>query len=93
VPDDSLKVVAWKNAALINSTLHVLCPGDQMVFGSSTYYLMGGIKAANLQDVLFLFEGELFFSNTMSEWPRINSQVMECLHFENLANENFTSKT
>ena len=42
---------AWRNGALLNSTLRTLKPGDELIFPqNTTFYLMGGIMASNLRN-------------------------------------------
>ncbi|KYR01689.1 hypothetical protein DLAC_01694 [Tieghemostelium lacteum] len=84
----------WKNGALLNQTLASLQPYDELVFLNTTYYLMGGILANNIRDVIIHFEGTLIFSDDTKEWPRNGSgNVLECFQFMNFQNVTFTSST
>lgn len=95
VPDDSSLATAWHNGALLNKTLLALRPGDELVFApKTTYYLMGGIMAANLSNNVIRFEGTLVFSDDTEAWPRTGTgHVLECLSFNNISNVTFTSST
>jgi polygalacturonase len=95
VPSDSSLEVAWKNGALLNQTLNSLRPGDELVFAeNTTYYLVGGIIAADLSDIVIHIDGSLIFTDNTETWPRTASgQVLECLHFDTVRNVTFTSQT
>lgn len=92
--DDSLKT-AWKNGAILNMTLNALRSGDELVFpANKTFYLVGGIIANDLSDVVIHFDGSLIFTDNVDTWPRTASgQVLECLHFESASNVTLTSAT
>ena len=79
----------------MNQTINGLRPGDELVFASNTtYYLVGGIIATNISDVVLHFDGTLIFTDNTETWPRtVGGQVLECLHFENARNVTFTSQT
>lgn len=95
IPNDSSLPVAWKNAALLNSTLAALKPGDELVFAANTtYHLVGGIKAQNLRNNIIHFDGTLIFTDNIDTWPRhADGQVLECLHFKTIHNVTFTSSS
>jgi hypothetical protein len=94
VPNDSSTVTTLHNGALLNKTLNALRPGDELVFPNTTYYLMGGIIASNLRDVVLRFEGSLVFSNNTDLWPRTaGGRVLECMHFDNIQDVTFTSSS
>ena len=84
---------AWRNGALLNSTLRTLKPGDELIFPqNTTFYLMGGIMASNLRNNVLHFEGTLVFVAHLDSWPRLaDGSVLECMHFENIDNVTFTS--
>jgi len=92
--DDSLST-AWKNGALLNTTLNQLRPGDELLFpANSTYYLMGGIIATKLRNNIIRLDGTLIFVDNQRAWPRReNGRVLECLFFDDIENVTFTSST
>jgi len=66
--------------------------GDTFLVPNKYFFLMGGIKAWNLESVTFQLDGTIVFSNNIEEWPReANDKVLECLHFSNFHNVTFTS--
>jgi len=95
IPNNKTESVAWKNGALLNATLNSLRPGDVLVFpAQTTFYFVGGVKAANLQNVVIRIDGRLVFIDNIQTWPRnANGRVLECLHFDNIVNVTFTSNT
>jgi len=92
IADDLGLDIAWKNGGVMNETLNSLQPGDIFVVPNKYFYLMGGIKAWNLESVIFQLDGTLVFSDNIAEWPKeTNGAVLECFHFFNLNNVTFTS--
>jgi len=103
-PDDDSWDTVWKNGAALNASFAALKPGDTFLVPSKTFYVMGGIKAKNLQSVQIRIDGTLEFATTyfdtekyMSAWPRSepgsHGDVLECLDFHNLNNVTFTSSS
>jgi len=95
IPNDKSLSVAWKNGAILNETLRALRPGDELFFApNTTYHLVGGIMASNLQNNIIHFDGTLIFTDNIETWPRTASgQVLECMNFMNIKNVTFTSST
>jgi len=92
IPNDSSSVVTWKNGALFNLTFASLRPGDIFIVPNTTFYTMGGIKAAGLKGVTIQIDGTIIFSEDMKHWPTDqNGRVFECFQFDNIENVTFTS--
>lgn len=93
--NDSSIETAWKNGAILNMTLNELQPGDELMFPyNNTYYLVGGIIANDISDVIIHFDGTLIFTDNIDTWPTTTGgQVLECLFFDNIRNVTFTSTT
>jgi len=64
IPDDSSLNTAWRNGALLNSTLFSLVPGDVLLIPNKTFHLIGGITAVNLNSVTLYFDGTLAFAGS-----------------------------
>ncbi|KAF2075304.1 hypothetical protein CYY_003381 [Polysphondylium violaceum] len=92
IPLDSSLETAWKNGGLLNETLNQLNSGDELVFPNTTIYLVGGIVAEGLEDIVFRFEGTLVFTDNTHTWPKnASGNVLECFQFSNFNNVTFTS--
>lgn len=92
IPNDSSSSVTWKNGALFNSTFNSLKPGDVFIVPNTTFYVMGGIKAANISHVTIQIDGTIIFSDDIDHWPQDSSgRVFECFQFDNFYNVTFTS--
>lgn len=92
IPNDSTSSITWHNGELMNKTLQALQPGDIFIIPNTTYHLMGGIKASNLQNVVIQIDGTIVFSNRIEEWPTYeDGSVLQCFDFQNLSNVVFTS--
>lgn len=92
VPDNSALQVAWKNGALLNSTLAALQPGDVLLVPNRTYHVMGGIQASGLTGVTIMIDGTLMFSDNIDAWPRDHlGGVLECFQLSGLKNVTITS--
>lgn len=90
--DDSSLSTELSNAQLLNETLQNLSPGDRFIIPNESFWVMGGIGAADLADVVIQLDGTLSFSQDIDNWPTYsNGQVYECLQFANLRNVTFTS--
>mmetsp|Transcript_24108 Transcript_24108/g.33804 ORF Transcript_24108/g.33804 Transcript_24108/m.33804 type:complete len:421 (-) Transcript_24108:22-1284(-) len=91
-PNDASLTTAWNNADLMNKTLQSLQPGDTFIIPNTTYYVMGGIKAANLENVIIQIDGTVTFSTHIETWPTYeDGNVLQCFEFQNLTNVIFTS--
>lgn len=97
--DDSWSTI-WKNGAALNASLLALESGDTLVVPGKIFYLMGGVQAENLTNVVIQIDGTLKFASStiwteryIANWPTYGSKgdVLECLHFSNLKNVTFTS--
>jgi hypothetical protein len=92
LPDDDSLDTCWRNGGLMNITLGRLVSGDVFLIPNKTFYLMGGIIAAGLQNVTIQIDGTLSYSNDMKQWPRDGQgNVLECMQFDNIQNVTFTS--
>ena len=93
--DDHSLATAQHNGGLLNSTLALMAPGDELFMPNKSYHMMGGVVANNLRDVTIHFEGTIVFDDTMKAWPRSSpgskGRVLECLHFRNASNLTLTS--
>eukprot|EP00939_MAST-03C_sp_MAST-3C-sp1_P000892 g892.t1 len=95
----------WNNGRALNASLAKLSSGDTFIVPEGkVFYLMGGIKASNLTDVVLHIDGTLEFASTLLDdndlkyvdaWPRNgdgkDAPVLECIYMENLNNVTFTS--
>jgi len=78
----------------LNQTLSLLNSGDELVFPNTTIYLVGGIVANDLQNIVLRFDGTLIFTDNTHTWPRnASGNVLECFQFSNFTNVTFTSTT
>ena len=55
---------------LFSKIFSYLFIGDIFMIPNKYFYLMGGIKAWNLESVTFQLDGTLVFSNNIEEWPK-----------------------
>ena len=83
---------AYHNFLLFNTTLNSLKPGDTFFIPNNSFALIGGISNSGLNNVTFLIDGTLIFSDDRSTWPtNENGDVLECIYLENISNIKFTS--
>ena len=83
---------ALHNFNLFNSTLSNLRPGDTFFIPNTSFTLIGGITARDLNNITFLIDGTLLFSDDRTTWPTNgNGDVLECIYLENISNIVFTS--
>jgi polygalacturonase len=83
---------ALHNFNLFNTTLSNLQPGDTFFIPNTSFTLIGGITARGLNNVTFLIDGTLLFSDDRTTWPTNgNGDVLECIYLENISNIIFTS--
>jgi len=91
-PNDPSSATTWYNGALFNTTFASLMPGDRFIIPNSTFYVMGGIKAAELRDIIIQIDGTIIFSEDMDSWPTdAQGNVFECFFFDRIVNVTFTS--
>jgi len=88
--------VAKFNADLFASTLEVIQPFDRLVFpADKLFFMMGGIKADNVTDVVISVDGTIKFSDDIGAWPAETIEgklhYEECMFFTNFRNVTFTS--
>ena len=83
---------ALHNFNLFNTTLNNLKPGDTFFIPNTSFTLIGGISARDINNVTFLIDGTLLFSDDRTTWPTNgNGDVLECIYLENISNIIFTS--
>lgn len=84
---------AFKNTALMNTTLASLAPGDTLLVPNKTFLMMGGIYASNLSDITLQIEGTLLFSDDCDHWPTETGKKMPltAMTFEHTTNFLITS--
>ena len=59
---------------------------------NTSFTLIGGITARDLNNITFLIDGTLLFSDDRTTWPTNgNGDVLECIYLENISNIVFTS--
>ena len=94
-PDDATLSTAWHNGRLLNATLGLLQPGDELVVPNKTFHVMGGIVAHNLTSAVLRFEGTIVYDDTIRQWPRRggSKSVLHCLHILGARNLTITSST
>jgi len=87
--------VAFQNGQLFNDTVNALQPGETFLIpGNRTFYLIGGIKADGMKDVVWQMDGNITFLNDRSLWPvNDTGSVEECILLTNIENVLFTSKS
>ncbi|EGD82886.1 hypothetical protein PTSG_03517 [Salpingoeca rosetta] len=92
VANDKSLSVAQANSKLMNTTLASLAPGDTLLIPNTTFWLMGGIYATGIRDVVIQIDGTLAYLDDMKAWPRHpDGRVFECMHLENVDNITITS--
>jgi hypothetical protein len=92
VPDDASLSAMKHNSLLFNETVAALQPGDVFLIPNTTFYMLGGIVAEDVRDVVFQIDGTLSFSNDRATHPKNpNGSVMELMNFDRFSNVTFTS--
>ena len=85
--------VAVSNARIFNETLRKLKDGDRFLVPNETFYVMGGIQAEGVKNVIIQIDGTIIMSDDIKSWPRDGEgNVRECLEFRNFQNVTITSK-
>eukprot|EP00957_Ditylum_brightwellii_P006953 526370-Ditylum_brightwellii.AAC.1 len=87
IPNDDSAEVQWHNGQLLNATLQSI-PSETVLKIEGTYYVMGGIYAADLSNVVIRLDGQLIFSTKVRQWPRRRSdgKVLPCMELVNPTN-------
>ena len=60
---------ATANTASLNAALAALEPGDTLVISNRTFWMAGGVHAAELHDVTLQLDGTLRFLPGRHGWP------------------------
>jgi len=94
IPNNSSLEVINKNREIMNNIFNNLSPNAHFYIPNKTFYINGGIMASNLESVKIQIDGTLMFSDSLYNWPHdINNNPLECMHFSNIKNVLFTSKS
>ena len=92
----SLKVEQY-NGKLLNETLQNI-ESNTILHIEGEYWLMGGIKAYNLQNITIILDGVINFSTNIKYWPRYRhsankNYVLPCIDLSYSVNVTLTSST
>ena len=102
-PDDPSAGAA--NTALLNQLFSKLQPNDVLVIENKTFFVAGGVRAANLINTTIVLDGTLKFLPGRSKWPvqdcakggnplqpkKNGTCVQECIFFANMTGLKLTS--
>lgn len=84
------KSMAIQNSQILSKQLNNLRPFDEFIIPSQTYYIMGGVRVYNIQDVNIINKGKLQFSDDITHWPLSSERKpYPCLYFSNIQNVSF----
>ena len=92
IPNNSTLAACQENTDTLNTQLTALQRGDTFIIPNTTFWVIGGVQAYNLEDVVIQLDGTLKWTEKTDSWPyKSTGRVEECWYMAGLHNVTFTS--